>query len=83
MEDELEVQIVKVVQDPKISLKQFSEYSGATANAKNSILLKSKYPSNYIPRFYEIARKIICDTFDANFPDYSVILKNLPDRHHH
>jgi len=69
MEEELEVKVGKIVEDPKISLKQFSSYSSATANAKNAILVKSKYPGNYIPRFYEIARKIVCDTFGANFED--------------
>ena len=72
MEDELEVKTIKIVQDPKISLKQFSKYGSATVNAKNSILIKSKYPSDYVPRFYEMARKIICDTFGANFTDYSL-----------
>jgi hypothetical protein len=70
MENELEVKVKKIVENPKISLKQFSRYSSATVNGKNSILIKSKYPSDYVPRFYEMARKFICDTFGANFKDH-------------
>lgn len=66
---EEEVKVSKIVEDPKISLKQFSSYSSATVNAKNTILIRSKYPSGYIPRFYEMARRIVCDTFSANFED--------------
>ncbi|WP_113653190.1 hypothetical protein [Pedobacter namyangjuensis] len=69
MEEELEVKVGKIVEDPKISLKQFSRYSSATVNAKNTIVVNSKYPSGYIPKFYEIAKKIVCDTFSANFED--------------
>lgn len=71
MEDELKV-VAKVVEDPKISLKQFTSYTASTINARTTILLKSKYPTGYVPRFYEIARKIVCDTFSANFVDLEI-----------
>lgn len=79
MEEELEVKVGKIVEDPKISLKQFSSYSSATANAKNAILVKSKYPGNYIPRFYEIARKIVLIPSVQISKIQTFILRNLLD----
>jgi hypothetical protein len=67
-EDQVKVQ--KVVKDPKLSLKSFSSYSVATEKGKISILKKCKYPGDYIPRFYELARKLVCDIFSANIDDY-------------
>lgn len=69
VEEEVELKIQKVVADPKLSLKRFSQYAVATENGRNSILRRCKYPSGYVPRFYEMARKFICDTFAANFGD--------------
>lgn len=69
---EQEVKVIKVVQDPRISLKQFSRYNKATEKGKENILKGSKYPSGYVPRFYEKARKVVCDTLGANFDDYEL-----------
>ena len=70
--DELEVKVIKVIKDPKLSLKQFSQYMIATELGKKRIMEKSKYPGDYIPKFYEMARKVICDIFSANFNDFDV-----------
>ncbi|PWS33349.1 hypothetical protein [Pedobacter paludis] len=66
---EIKVKKQTVVEDPKLSLKQFARYPDSTAKAKQTILMKCKYPGGYIPRFYEEARKIIVDTFAANYID--------------
>jgi len=70
LEDEVEVKIKKVVKDPKLSLKRFSQYTVATENGKNSILKGCKYPGDYVPRFYEVARKLVCDIFSANIEEH-------------
>lgn len=72
IEDELEVKIQKVVKDPKLSLKRFSQYIVATNYGKKRILLTSKYPGDYVPKFYEIARRFICDVFSSNIDDYDI-----------
>ncbi|TDQ11710.1 hypothetical protein [Pedobacter metabolipauper] len=69
---EVEVKTRKVVEDPKLSLKQFARYYDSTLNGKETILRGSKYPGNYIPKYYEIARTIIVDTFASNFGDYDL-----------
>ena len=69
LENELEVKVAKVVKDPKLSLKRFSQYIIATENGKKRILVGSKYPGDYVPRFYERARKLVCDIFSANVED--------------
>jgi len=70
LEDEVVVKIKKVVKDPRLSLKRFSQYTVATENGKTSILKGCKYPGDYVPRFYEMARKLVCDIFSANFKDH-------------
>jgi hypothetical protein len=70
LENEVELKSKKVVNDPKLSLKRFSQYTVATENGKTSILKGCKYPGNYVPRFYEIARKLVCDIFSANIEEY-------------
>lgn len=72
IEDEVEVKVKKVVKDPKLSLKRFSQYTVATENGKTSILKGCKYPGDYVPRFYEMARKLVCDIFSANFDDHDL-----------
>jgi hypothetical protein len=69
---EVEVKIKKVVKDPKLSVKRFSQYTVATENGKTTILKGCKYPGDYVPRFYEMARKLVCDIFSANFEDHEV-----------
>lgn len=70
--NETEVKVLKVVKDPQLSLKRFSQYIVATQAGKMRIVEGSKYPGDYIPRFYEMARKVICDFFSANFEDHGV-----------
>lgn len=72
MEEKIEVKVQKVIEDPKLSLKMFSQYIGATDIRKLRILQGSKYPGDYIPKFYEKARKLICDLFSANFVDHDL-----------
>jgi hypothetical protein len=67
--EELEVKVQKVVKEPRISLTMISQYVVATENGKNRILLKCKYPSDYIPKFYEMARKLVCELFSGNFKE--------------
>jgi len=67
--DELEVKVQKVVKEPRISLTMISRYIVATEKGKKRILLGCKYPPDYIPRFYEMARKLVCELFSGNFID--------------
>ncbi|MGM9478018.1 hypothetical protein ACS5PU_16440 [Pedobacter sp. GSP4] len=62
----------KVVEDPKLSLKQFARYPDSTEKGKENILIGAKYPGSYIPRYYEIARQIMVETFSSNFGDYDL-----------
>ncbi|SFA38285.1 hypothetical protein SAMN04488511_101165 [Pedobacter suwonensis] len=66
---EVEVKKQKVVEDPKLSLKQFARYPDSTVRGKITILTKGKYPGSFIPTYYEEARKIIVNAFSANFND--------------
>lgn len=68
-EVEQEVKVKKVVKEPRISLTMISRYIVASEKGKISILKKCKYPSDYIPRFYEMARKLVCELFEGNFVD--------------
>lgn len=77
LEDEVDVKIKKVVKDPKLSLKRFSQYTVATENGKTSILKGCKYPGDYVPRFYEMARKLICDIFSANIEEHEFYFEDF------
>lgn len=72
IQENVEVKVQKVIEDPKVSLKMFSQYIGATDNRKRRILQGAKYPGDYIPKFYERARKLICDLFSAGFEDHDL-----------
>ncbi|MGX5690347.1 hypothetical protein [Arcticibacter tournemirensis] len=72
-----ELKVRKIVKDPQLSLKQIAAYVSATVSAKEQILKKSKYPGGYIPRFYEMSRRIVCDAFSANLDDYSIYYDQL------
>lgn len=67
--EEFEVKVQKVVKEPTISLTMISRYVVATEKGKNRILMGCKYPPNYIPRIYEMARKLVCELFSSNFID--------------
>lgn len=71
------VEIQKIVVDPRMSLKQFSAYIVATDRGRDRILRKSKYPGDYIPRYYEKARKLICETFSANFDNHELYFEEF------
>lgn len=66
---EPDVRVQKIVKEPKLSLKRFSQYVVATENGKIRILKGCKYPNDYVPKFYEMARKLVCDIFSANFEE--------------
>lgn len=68
-EVEQPVKIKKVVKEPRISLTMISRYIVASEKGKVSILKKCKYPSDYIPKFYEMARRLVCEIFEGNFVD--------------
>jgi hypothetical protein len=68
-EVEQEVKVKKAVKEPRISLTMISRYIVASERVKLSILKKCKYPSNYIPKFYEMARKLVCEILEGNFVD--------------
>jgi hypothetical protein len=70
IEEEIEVKIQKIVKDPKLSLRRFSQYIVATENGKSAILKGCKYPGDYIPKYHEMARKLTCDFFSANIGDH-------------
>ncbi len=69
VEEKVELKVVKVVAEPRLSLKRFSQYIVASERRRRSILRECKYPNDYVPRFYEMARKLVCETFEANFDD--------------
>lgn len=70
---ESEVKIRKVVNDPRLSLTMMGRLVVASEKAKLTIIKNSKYPSDFIPGYYEIARKFICDAFAGNFKgDYDL-----------
>ncbi|WP_168199376.1 hypothetical protein [Pedobacter aquae] len=75
--NEVQKEIQKVILEPRLSLKQLAAYPLASAKAKLSILTKAKYPGSYIPRFYEEARKIICNTFSSNYPDAEIYFEEF------
>ncbi|MES2427105.1 MAG: hypothetical protein V4560_09030 [Bacteroidota bacterium] len=77
IEDELEVKVQRVVKDPKLSLKRFSQYTVATENGKTRILKGCKYPSDYVPRYYELARKLVCDIFSANNGEHELYFETF------
>lgn len=70
--NQIEVKQAKIVEDPRLSLTQYSRYPGSTLNSRKRILISSKYPGEYIPRIYDIAKGIITATFSANFEDYEL-----------
>ena len=69
IEDQLEVKVIKIVKEPRISLTMISRYVVATEKRKTSIIKGCKYPPNYIPTYHEMARKLICELFEGNFID--------------
>ncbi|RQO77742.1 hypothetical protein DBR40_07140 [Pedobacter sp. KBW01] len=74
---EIEVKQAKIVEDPRLSLTQFSRYHGSTLNGRRRILINGKYPGDYIPKYYNIARDIITATFSANFDDYDLYFEEF------
>jgi hypothetical protein len=77
LEEEVEAKIQKVVKEPKLSLKRFSQYTVATEKGKINILKGCKYPGEYVPRFYEKARKLICDFFSANYNEHGLYFEEF------
>lgn len=69
IEDEPVVKVKKVIKEPQISLTMISRYIVATEKGKVRILKGCKYPPEYIPRFYEMARKLVCEVFTRNYLD--------------
>lgn len=67
IETEQAVKEIKIVKEPRISLTMISRYIIATVLGKMRILQGCKYPPDYIPRFYEMARKLACGLFEGNF----------------
>jgi len=68
-EVEVKVKVQRIVIAPRMSLKQFAKFCTASLPVRETVLQKSKYPGGYIPRYHEIARKIICAAFSSNFND--------------
>lgn len=68
-ESEISIKEKKILLEPQISLTMISRYVVASERRRKSILKGCKYPPDYIPRFYEIARKIACEAFALNFID--------------
>lgn len=77
VEEKVEVKVQKIVKEPQLSLKRFSQYMVASERGKHRILKGSKYPGGYVPRFYEMARKLICEIFSANFDDFEVYFEEF------
>jgi hypothetical protein len=66
-EVEQPVKVGKIVKEPRISLTMISRYIIATKRGRLRILKGCKYPPEYIPKFYEMARKLVCELFEGNF----------------
>jgi hypothetical protein len=64
---EAEVRVRKVIVDPRISLTMMGRLVVASERAKLTIIKNSKYPSEFVPGYHEMARKCICDAFEGNF----------------
>lgn len=64
--EEIEIEEQRIVLEPRISLTMISRYVVGSSKRRRSILKGCKYPPNYIPRFYELARKLICEAFALN-----------------
>ncbi|MCQ6956990.1 hypothetical protein [Mucilaginibacter aquariorum] len=78
---EEEVKVRKVVVDPKISLTMMAQLSVASDRVKLSIIKKSKYPSEFVPGYHEIARKSMCDAFASNISgDYHYYFEDFKHR---
>lgn len=75
--EQTEEKQAKIVEDPRLSLTQFSRYYGSTQNGRKRILIGGKYPGDYIPKYYNIARDIITATFSANFDDYDLYFEEF------
>ncbi|WP_419698132.1 hypothetical protein [Mucilaginibacter sp. NFX135] len=66
---ELEIKTRKVVEEPRISLTMMGRLVVASERAKLTIIKNSKYPSDFVPGYHEMARKCICNAFEGNFKD--------------
>ncbi|WP_256004961.1 hypothetical protein [Pedobacter deserti] len=80
-EETIEIREQKIVLEPQISLTMISRYVVASQRRRQSILKGCKYPPTYIPRFYEIARKLVCEAFALNFIDQQEIYFDDFKRH--
>jgi len=70
---EVEVKVRKVVVDPRMSLTMMGRLVVASERVKLSIIKKSKYPSDFVPGYHELARKSICEAFESNIKgDYDL-----------
>jgi hypothetical protein len=64
---EPEVKVRKVVKDPRMSLTMIGRLVVASERVKLTIIKNSKHPPEFVPGYYELARKSICETFEGNF----------------
>lgn len=77
MEEEKDIKIKKIVENPRLSLTQFSRYCAATDYAKRSIILKAKFTGEYIPKFYDRARAFARQILSANIDDNDLIFEEI------
>ena len=64
---EEQVRVRKVVVDPRISLTMIGRLVVASDRGKLGIIKKCKYPSDFVPGYHELARKLVSETFAGNF----------------
>ena len=64
-----EVKVRKIIKDPRMSLTMIGRLVVASERKKLTIIKNSKYPSEFVPGYYELARKAVCDAFESNFID--------------
>lgn len=64
---EEEVKVRKVVVDPRISLTMIGRFVVASERGKLGIIKKCKYPSDFVPGYHELARKLVSETLAGNF----------------
>lgn len=70
---EAEVKVRRVVVDPRMSLTMMGRLVVASERVKLTIIKNSKYPSEFVPGYHEMARKSICEVFESNIKgDYNL-----------
>lgn len=77
MEEDQKIKVKKIVENPRLSLSQFSRYCAASENKKKSIVLTAKFTGDYIPKFYDKAKSIVREALSVNFGEYETSFEEI------